>query len=788
MSRAVSPAPRPPSLGGKAEGLIALRASGERVPPFVCLGPDDDLDDVELGAIASPGETFAVRSSALGEDSEWRSFAGQFDTFLDVPADEVPDRVADCRRSVAAPGVRHYVEASGASHEPVGMGVVIQRMVRADASGVVFTANPRGLLNETVVTVGRGRGDNVVADRVPTTTYYRNTSDGTTYLETSRGAPRLDPETLDELVAAGDRIRLARGGHMDIEFAIEAGVVWILQARPITTLGAGPVVTLDNANIVESYPGLTLPLTASFVPRVYYGVFRGLALRVTRDVGVVDAYDDVLRRMVAASSGRMYYWIDHWYEVMNVLPLGRRYIPVWQDMMGVQDRSYTPTTTRFSRWRRWRTWGTILREFLRTPSGMRRLDADVAEVRNHFRRRIAATTTNEDLRLLLEEIEDRLLRRWDVTLLNDLHAFVWTGLLTSMLRRAVDDPAEATNAYISGIAAIESMKPVRALVELAASAPTNELRGITSDDEARAYLRREDAFAARLREYVDLYGDRYLEELKLESPTFRTEPLLLIRAILAYGEDPGHAEEVRRSLSGPYRAVLPRLRRPLVGWVARRAAKGIERRESSRLNRARVYGMVREIALRAGKNLEAGGHLDAAADAFWLTMDELFEPAPRDRRGDVARRRAEYEDFRRVPPSRRLEFAGEIFDRRANVEPVEGPGARPDVLRGVATSGGRARGRARVVRDPRDLLDGSDGAAGEILVATMTDPGWVFLLTMAGGLVAERGSLLSHTSIIARELGIPAVVGVRDATTLLHDGDMIEVDGDRGEVRVVRDD
>ena len=793
MSRAPSPAPRPRSLGGKADGLEALRASGERVPPFVCVGPDEDLDPASLEEIAAPGGTFAVRSSALGEDGEERSFAGQFDTYLDVPLAEVPRRVAECRRSAEAPGARHYVEAHGASHEPIGMGVVVQRMVHADVSGVVFTANPRGLLNETVVTVGRGTGDNVVADRVPTTTYYRNASDGLTYLETSPDAPTLDADTLDELVAAGKRIRDASGRDMDIEFAIEAGVLWILQARPITTLGTGPVVTLDNANIVESYPGLTLPLTASFVPRVYYGVFRGLALRATRNERIVRKFDDVLRQMVVASSGRMYYRIDHWYQVLQVLPLSRRIIPVWQDMMGVQDRSYEDVRDRFTRWQRLRTWGNVLREFLATPAGMRRLEKDVAELREHFHTRIADATTTEDLRLLFDEIEERALRRWDVTLLNDLHAFLWTGLLTATLRRAVDDPREAANAYISGIASIESMKPVRALAELAATASADHLRGISTDAEARAYLDGEGEFPARLREYVDVFGDRYLEELKLESATFRSEPRLLLRTILTYREDPGHLDEVRRSLARPHRPELPRARRPLVRWLAKKAAQGIERRESSRLNRARVYGMVRQIVLRVGANLEAEGALDAASDVFWLTMDQLFEPTPNDLRADVARRRAEYEDYRRVPGSRRLVFAGEMFHRRVNIESVTSAVTRTDVLRGVPTSGGKARGRVRVVHDPRDVLGGMDGVAGEaglggeILVTRMTDPGWVFLLTMASGLVAERGSLLSHTSIIARELGIPAVVGVHDATTLLEDGALVEVDGDTGEVRVVRD-
>jgi len=758
----------------------------------VCLGPSEQFTPGLLDTIAAPGDLLAVRSSAVGEDGAQQSFAGQFATFLDVPFEEVAARVAECRQSADALGVRHYVEASGAPPAPIRMGVVIQRMVRADLSGVLFTANPRGLLNETVVTVGRGLGHNVVSDRVPTTTYYRNESDPHTYVEPHPEAPVLEPAILEELIATGERIRRARGHHVDIEFAVEGGTVWILQARPITTLPSGPAVTLDNSNIVESYPGLTLPLTASFVPHVYQGVFQGLALRATRNPRLVDQFEDVLSQMVAASSGRLYYRIDHWYQVLQVLPLSGRIIPVWQDMLGVEDREYADVRGRFTRWQRLRTLGNVLGEFIKTPAGMRHLEGDFADVRDHFRGSIAGATSTEDLHALYREIESRVLRRWDITLLNDLHAFLWTGLLTRLLRRRVADPREATNTFISGIATIESMKPVKELVDLAAAAPVAELRAIATDADAHAYLAGPGEFAGRLRGYVDLYGDRYVEELKLESPTFRSQPLLLVRTLLGYCEDADHLEAVRRSLSAPHDATHLRLGGPLTRWVARKAAAGIERRESSRLNRARVYGMVREIVLRVGANLEAEGSLDAADDVFWLTMPQLFAPGQRDLRNDVARRRADYAAFAHVPASRRLVFAGEIFDRRVSVDEVADAGTRPDVLRGVPTSGGVARGRVRVVHDPRLALDGWEGtgghagASGEILVTRMTDPGWVFLLAMSSGIVAERGSLLSHTSIIARELGIPAVVGVRDALTLLHDGDMVEVDGDRGEVRVVR--
>ena len=821
-------------LGGKADGLVALLAAGEDVPPFLVVtsGPEPgappsapgtsghSVPTVPADAVAEPGaprllaalertfapaDTVAVRSSAVGEDGEELSFAGQFASWLDVAARDVPARVADCLASAGAGGVRRYLDAHGAPATPVVMNVVVQRMVDAEMSGVVFTADPRGLLNETVVTVGRGRGDDVVGNRVPTTTYHRNTTDGQSYFETAEGAPLLDRDTLDAVVDLGRRAREVLGRHVDVEFAVEAGsaAIRVLQARPITTLADGPVVTLDNSNIVESYPGITLPLTASFVAQAYHGVFRGLVLRVARDERVAESFEPVLREMVACSSGRMYYRLDNWYRLLRLLPMSGRIIPVWQDMLGVGNRELVgvdagpvgpsdPTPLR-----RLRTYLAVVREFLGTPRGMRRLETEFTAVRDLFAERIADDLDTAALHGLYREIERRLLRGWDVTLLNDLHAFVFTGLVRARLRGRVADPRAAVTELVSGIADLASMEPVRAMAGLAAEAPVEELAAIGTEDRAAAYLAGEGDFPRRLRDYVERYGDRYLEELKLESPTFRTDPLLLLRTLVGYrsaagrpaGSLPGSAD------ADPARAV----RGPLTRWLVRRAARGIEYRESSRLNRARVYGMVRTIFLRVGANLAREGRIASAADVFWLTTEEAFAAGAtgperagtgagagavpgEDLKRVVARRKADHEVFRRLPAFSRLVFAGAPFDRHhANVDAVDVAEPGDDLLRGVPVSGGVVRGRVRVVRDPRHAVGGD----AEILVTPMTDPGWVFLLTTALGVISERGSLLSHTSIVARELGVPSVVGVRGVTGRLRDGDLVELDGDRGLVRIL---
>jgi pyruvate,water dikinase len=326
---------------------------------------------------------------------------------------------------------------------------------------------------------------------------------------------------------------------------------------------------------------------------------------------------------------------------------------------------------------------------------------------------------------------------------------------------------------VSGIAAIESLKPVRELARLAADAP-GDLGAVRTAAEAVAYVAAPTPYAARLRAYVDRYGDRYLEELKLESPTFRTDPLLLIETIRTSAPERVEGSE---PASVPELVEGPRLLRPLI----RAATRAIAGREASRLDRARVYGMVRAIVRRAGVLLAEADRIDQPDDVFWLTLDELWASlAGADLRRTVADRKRRQASYALLPGFRRITFAGEPFDVAVPVARSEEGWSddHPAVWTGVGVSSGTVTGPALVVHDPRLVGD----VTGTVLVTTMTDPGWVFLLSRAAAVVAERGSLLSHTAIVARELGVPAVVGVADATRRIRTGQLLTVDGTTGEV------
>ena len=298
--------------GGKADNLILLRDNKIPVPEFVVV-TDGKAPDVSW-------EISSVRSSADVEDGVSDSFAGQFDTYLNVAKKDLQEKIDLCIASASNEGASEYLKQREIDKE-VKMSVIVQKMIDADCSGVMFTSNPQGIMNECVITAGKGTGDNVVADKTDTTSYYYNTNDDLYYYEGEKDL--LSHETIRELVTLAGKIKAVLGDYLDIEFSVKDGRIYILQARKITTFSnADPssFLILDNSNIVESYPNLSLPLTCGFVGFVYSGVFEGLCRRIIGEGRYFDGLKPVFGNMVGNVNGRMYYKISNWYTLIKFLP------------------------------------------------------------------------------------------------------------------------------------------------------------------------------------------------------------------------------------------------------------------------------------------------------------------------------------------------------------------------------------------------------------------------------------------------------------------------------------
>lgn len=805
------------------------------------------LDDATARAIAVAyaalgGGEVAVRSSAVDEDGAERSFAGCLGTSLCVSgADAVRAAVVDCWRSALSARSLAYRAARGALCDPVRVAVVVQRMIDGDVSGVLFTADPTtGERDRAVVSATWGLGEGVVSGRLACDSYAvardgtvvdRDVADkaqavvrapggGTHEVDVAperRSAPCLSDDQLAALAALGRRVEAAWGAPVDIEWTWSADGPWLLQARPITTVppparrGAGRERLWDNSNIIESYDGVTTPLTYSFARRAYAMVYRQAFELLGTPRAELDAHARTFEQMIGLLRGRVYYNLESWYALLRLLPGYKFNAEFMEQMMGVSERADFAPAPRPSAARRW---GVELPRALSSAAVLAarfaRAEALVAEFFRYFDRTHAELTAValdaldfDGLADLYLEAERRLMAHWQAPIVNDILAMVFFGALRKALAAWGAEDDNLHNDLLCGTGGLLSAEPTRDLLALA--------EDVRRDPDACALLTRETAAGARaaveaddrfgwlrvrIAAHVERYGDRCVDELKLEQPTLRDDPTFVYATLQSYLAAPPvtvaeldeREADIRRDAERRAFALVGRsaVRRRTLAWLVDRARRHVRHRENLRFCRTRAFALVRSIVVAMGERLAAAGVIDRRDDVFYLEIDELIAFArgtatTTDLRGLAGVRRREFDAHRAASaPPERLRTRGAVYLDRAALAPAVARAdavAAGDAIVGVGASPGVARAPVRLVRDPRGAR-----IAGDVLVANRTDPGWVPLFPSAAAVVVERGSVLSHSAIVARELGIPCVVGARDALARLRDGQLVEVDGTAGRV------
>jgi phosphohistidine swiveling domain-containing protein len=833
-------------VGGKAASLALLRAAGLPVPEgfvvtvsafeasreggaaLLALRPSAAVKReiaAALAALCPAGEPVAVRSSALDEDGPQRSFAGQYESFLCVPVQDVARQVAAVWRSGFTDRVLAYRAQLGVAGPPRAPAVLVQRMADADAAGVAFSADPLAGTPDVVVVhavpglaPGLVNGDcdadsyridrrgrvlaTTVADKV---SRWRGGADGAQCVALAPEDARsttLRRHEARAVAALARRCEQVHGRAQDIEWALERGRLWLLQSRPIT-VQAVPTeqVIWDNSNIAESYAGVTTPLTFSYIRRNYAQAYRGLSRLAGVSQAQIAAHDDLFERMLGLLRGRVYYNLSSWYTLLALIPGFRFNRRLLDQMLGVRAATSTAAPARAGAGaRRWvdavRIALTIACHHFTLASRVRRFEQRLADALAPPQPPLAE---RDAARLVAyqHELERRLLTHWDAPLVNDFFLMIFHGILRRLVRAWLGEaPAGLDNRLLCGEAGIVSVEPARRIAEMAhlARADASLVDRLCGAEPTAALADLPPAFAARLHDYLARFGDRCYHELKLESPTLHVDPAPLLHAIGAAARGPANEcvpgaslrstaeQQVALALAG-----RP-LRRCVFAWVLAHSRRLMRGREQLRLARTQAYARARCVFLELGRRLFATGALDSADDVFWLETDELFgfvegHATTANLRPLVAVRRAEFDAYRKQPaPPDRFETVGAVHLAPftcAAAECVPTPAGAADQRTGQGCGPGRARGRVRVVRDPQSARV----VAGEILVAERTDPGWVMLFPLAAGLIVERGSLLSHAAIVAREMGLPAVVGLAGACNWLADGDEVEVDGVQGTVR-----
>ena len=810
----------------KARHLEILQEKGFPVPKFILVSENEEA---ELSF--SERDCFAVRSNFSTEDGGENSFAGQFLTRLNVKREKVKEAVQEVFASYA--GSLEYKEKANRGKGEYNLKeqgkeghqenaerqenreqqedteqkktkssvetVLIQEMLFPEKSGVLFTKNPKGILSEMVAVLGQGLGDKVVEDQENVLTYhyfpgeclYQEGRGQSCLSEQAQESPglALDEEELKTLFTLGERIERLFQKPMDIEFAIEKGKVYILQAREITTLDMQlPVRILDNSNISESFPGICLPLSESFAGEIYSGIFTSLGRRFLGKK--VSSYEELFQRMVGGFSGRMYYEITSWYDILRLLPFSKKIIPVWQGMLGVSNEEISFSKKKPSFFLKCRIALLFCYYFFVSQRKMQELDRFFQERYAGYSKRVDEEEDAKALYQIFLEMKEDLLREWDITLMNDMVSFISTHLY------------EKKTAF-----SLETMKPVRALSALKAVARKH---GLDSEE-----YRREK------KSYISAYGDRIEGELKLETRTYRSNEELLDRWILdaLETEKTDYSEKDCEETS---RMEKPSEQKQRKSFLYRLAESSCNNREISRLHRTRCFGLMRRIVDKIGEKT-------IGFDVYYLSLDELKELlfSGKDFSLKIAREKELRKAYEKLPVLSRVKLLGKVdrdplageirvlnyesFKEKGNIEgQIEKPGkdgmlgntghirqmekaekkdkeagnVKTRVFFGRGVSKGIFRGEVLKIKSLQELR--ATEAKGKILLSYSTDPGWFPYLDMAEGLITERGSLLSHSAILARELEKPAVVNIPKIMEELQSGDIVEIDGDLGICSVIK--
>ena len=785
----------------KARHLEILKEQGFPVPRFILVSENEEVD-----LSFSERDCFAVRSNFSAEDGGDHSFAGQFLTRLNVKKEKVKEAVQEVFASYA--GSLEYKEKANRGKEeycPTKREkgeqekeeqqekaeqkklessietVLIQEMLFPEKSGVLFTKNPKGILSEMVVVLGHGLGDKVVEDQENVLTYhyfpgeclYQEGHGQSCLSEQAQESPGLglEEEELKTLFTLGERIEQLFQKPMDIEFAIEKGKVYILQAREITTLDMHlPVRILDNSNISESFPGTCLPLSESFAGEMYSGIFTSLGRRFLGKK--VSSYEELFQRMVGGFSGRMYYEISSWYDILRLLPFSRKIIPVWQGMLGVSNEEISFSKKTPSFFLKCRIALLFCYYFFVSQRKMQELDRFFQERYAEYGKRVDAEEDAQALYQIFWEMKEDLLREWDITLMNDMVSFISTHLYGKKTAFS-----------------LETMKPVRALSALKTVARKYGL-------DSKEYRREKQS-------YISAYGDRIVGELKLETRTYRTNEELLDRWIL----DSLEADSAEKDCEETSCSEKLSDQKQRKSFLYRLAESSCNNREISRLHRTRCFGLMRRIVDKIGEKT-------IGFDLYYLSLNELKELlfSGKDFSLKIAREKELRKAYERLPVLSRVKLLGKVdrdplageirvlsyesfkgksekssvpfSEEPRNFESKGKTESTPRVFFGRGVSKGIFRGEVLKIKSLQDLR--ATEAKGKILLSYSTDPGWFPYLNMASGLITERGSLLSHSAILARELEKPAVVNIPHIMKELQSGDIVEIDGDLGICSVIK--
>jgi phosphohistidine swiveling domain-containing protein len=772
---------------------------------------------------------FAVRSSATAEDLPEASFAGQQDTYLNVYGEtELLDAVRSCWASLYTERAIIYRRRNGYSHADVELAVVVQQMVMSEKSGVMFTADPLSGHRHTLsIDATFGLGEALVSGLVSPDSYrvdkrsgrileshisekligiYPDDEGGTIQkpLPNAEKYGRVLSEPLiRKLLELGKQVESHYGTPQDIEWAITEGSIFLLQSRPISSLyPIDGLTTVNGRYQIYFSMGHQQNMT---------GVMAPLSISTMLNIIPIGSTADGGNSVLVANAGRLF---------MNLTAVLRNPLIRRVALKGIAQLSaLAPGALSIAiRRREFRkspglkiSWKYIW-QALKIAARVRNvlvhedLSETVSRANNSISEYVGDTRTavasadpgGDQIRILVES-----LRRMHTLLLDWLEPLAAGEIAKRALNRMAgkylnEYEIDAISLGLRGNAVTEMNLLIGDLADIARTSPdlAASLREIGND--IQAWRERAETiegggiFFRELDKFLEAYGARGPSEVDMASPKWFEDPRSLLNNIVAYLDmEAGFHRKLLAEQETQRHLALSKLEDRIGHSFAGKMKKRMVRRLSYVMTNAGVLRehhkyaamqlirVAKETLLESAKQLHEQGKIADVSDIWFLRWDELPSvwSGEIDVREIILSRRADYRGYEKLDPPLVITSDGEI--PRAEYQTKNLP---PGILPGQPVSAGVYEGTVRVIHDPATDRLGD----GEILVAKFTDPAWTPLFTCAGALIMEIGGLMTHGSVVAREYGIPAIVGVKDACTSLRTGDRVQVDGNRGTVKIIR--
>jgi phosphoenolpyruvate synthase/pyruvate phosphate dikinase len=853
-------------VGGKAFNLMRLKELGFNIPEFIVLHQSELLKHISSDGLANnsrkdlqgkienlniedqihakikasfkeaASKTFAVRSSAVNEDGGEFSFAGQYESYLYVKFADVPQFVKKVWISNFSERVISYHKSNNIPRQN-GIAVIIQEMIDPDVSGVGFGINPNtGEIDSKVINSVYGVGEGIVSGALNADSFLISSGKTEAIVVEKEQMAKKDASGKIKLVdVSADLINKASlsdknilevskllddlnpilGGPQDIEFAFKNDQLYLLQSRPITAIFAGNKpsdgqsnrIIWDNSNIIESYPGVTTPLTFSYILNAYTQVYQQLAQIFGVSKKKISANRNTFEQMIGLINGRVYYNLFSWYRMLTLFPGYKLNARFMENMMGVKERFDLPKVDNSSKlgalmrtlWMILK----ILKHMFTIKSQTKLYLKDVQRTISEFKALNFEELSAYDTMTKWKEIEAYLTSRWKAPILTDSFALYNFGKLQQMIERGkFSDNPNLHNDLLCGSKDIISVEPIHRTINLATIASENEaLKTLICNSDSKEILRcfkngEHPEFYEKIKVYIEDFGDRCVGELKLETISFKEDPSLFIdfvKSLVSQGvtkKSSSKSVDIDIRLKAEQEVNKAYRFRPIKKMMFNRRLKNtrflVSNRENLRYERTRVFGLTRQMFSHIGKEFEKAGVLDNYRDVYYLTMQEMFgaiegSSVDSDFKALTAMRKIEYQKYEEMDaPSERfttydaVHLNNDFFDTSLE-QAFDGD------LKGIGCCPGIVKARVQVVKHPKDVA----GMNGDILVTSSTDPGWVTLFPTSSAIIVERGSLLSHSAIVSREMGIPCIVGVTGLLKTLKTGDLIEMNGSTGQIKII---